>query len=116
MFFLIYLLLFLLYLYNDFFFFFFFKHPPPTNIYTSSHTLSLHDALPISHRICLSALGPARTSASAATRSRRTGRSEEHTSELQSRELISYAVFCLKKKKTKKDSLSSSITLTQKKK
>src|SRR5216110_454430 len=27
------------------------------------------------------------------------GRSEEHTSELQSRELISYAVFCLKKKK-----------------
>src|SRR5216110_3289028 len=26
-------------------------------------------------------------------------RSEEHTSELQSRELISYAVFCLKKKK-----------------
>src|SRR5216110_3861756 len=29
-------------------------------------------------------------------------RSEEHTSELQSRELISYAVFCLKKKKKKK--------------
>src|SRR5216110_3814215 len=28
-------------------------------------------------------------------------RSEEHTSELQSRELISYAVFCLKKKKNK---------------
>src|SRR5213594_4882919 len=28
-----------------------------------------------------------------------TGRSEEHTSELQSRTLISYAVFCLKKKK-----------------
>ena len=28
-------------------------------------------------------------------------RSEEHTSELQSRGLISYAVFCLKKKKTK---------------
>ena len=27
-------------------------------------------------------------------------RSEEHTSELQSRGLISYAVFCLKKKKT----------------
>ena len=30
-------------------------------------------------------------------------RSEEHTSELQSRGLISYAVFCLKKKKTKKE-------------
>src|ERR1043165_5762695 len=29
-------------------------------------------------------------------------RSEEHTSELQSRGLISYAVFCLKKKKTAK--------------
>ena len=30
------------------------------------------------------------------------GRSEEHTSELQSRTTISYAVFCLKKKKKKK--------------
>ena len=29
-------------------------------------------------------------------------RSEEHTSELQSRETISYAVFCLKKKKKMK--------------
>ena len=29
------------------------------------------------------------------------GRSEEHTSELQSRPHISYAVFCLKKKKQK---------------
>src|SRR5216110_2867697 len=32
-------------------------------------------------------------------RGRRALRSEEHTSELQSRELSSYAVFCLKKKK-----------------
>src|SRR3546814_2803599 len=31
------------------------------------------------------------------------GRSEEHTSELQSLMRISYAVFCLKKKKTQKD-------------
>src|ERR1043165_10221026 len=30
-------------------------------------------------------------------------RSEEHTSELQSRGLISYAVFCLKKKKKRED-------------
>src|ERR1051326_9468708 len=30
------------------------------------------------------------------------GRSEEHTSELQSHSFISYAVFCLKKKKNKK--------------
>src|SRR3546814_9792671 len=33
---------------------------------------------------------------------RRAGRSEEHTSELQSLMRISYAVFCLKKKTTKK--------------
>src|SRR3546814_10009159 len=33
--------------------------------------------------------------------SQRTDRSEEHTSELQSLMRISYAVFCLKKKKTK---------------
>src|SRR3546814_2027169 len=33
---------------------------------------------------------------------RRGARSEEHTSELQSLMRISYAVFCLKKKKTKK--------------
>src|SRR3546814_4555240 len=35
----------------------------------------------------------------AAVRARRPGRSEEHTSELQSLMRISYAVFCLKKKK-----------------
>src|SRR3546814_7979724 len=35
------------------------------------------------------------------------GRSEEHTSELQSLMRISYAVFCLKKKKTKKKRSSS---------
>src|SRR3546814_10709975 len=40
-----------------------------------------------------------RTAISAA---RRAGRSEEHTSELQSLMRISYAVFCLKKKKQKK--------------
>src|SRR3546814_8015392 len=38
-----------------------------------------------------------------------TGRSEEHTSELQSLMRISYAVFCLKKKKNKKHTL---LTLT----
>ena len=32
-------------------------------------------------------------------------RSEEHTSELQSRETISYAVFCLKKKKKQKNAV-----------
>src|SRR3546814_7721862 len=36
---------------------------------------------------------------------RRPGRSEEHTSELQSLMRISYAVFCLKKKNTQMQSL-----------
>src|SRR5216110_1979836 len=46
---------------------------------------------------------PARPGAAAAAPCWAPGapRSEEHTSELQSRELISYAVFCLKKKKKK---------------
>src|SRR3546814_6589066 len=39
-----------------------------------------------------------------------TGRSEEHTSELQSLMRISYAVFCLKKKKTNKISTSHTYT------
>src|SRR3546814_16155859 len=47
---------------------------------------------------------PARDSArrSAGQRPRAARRSEEHTSELQSLMRISYAVFCLKKKKKKK--------------
>src|ERR1043165_10293130 len=71
-----------------FFFFFFFNDTATTEIYT----LSLHDALPIwfmtdggdwsDHEPDIACF-----------------RSEEHTSELQSRGLISYAVFCLKKKK-----------------
>src|SRR3546814_8500948 len=45
-------------------------------------------------------------------------RSEEHTSELQSLMRISYAVFCLKKKKTKQQTNKESITdnLTNKQK
>src|SRR5216110_1349286 len=81
----------------SFIFFFFFNHTATTEIYTSSHTLSLHDALPISRA------GVARGPGSdlAGERAAARARSEEHTSELQSRELISYAVFCLKKKKKK---------------
>src|SRR3546814_9815089 len=37
------------------------------------------------------------------------GRSEEHTSELQSLMRISYAVFCLKKKKTKQHTITKNI-------
>src|SRR3546814_4131085 len=38
---------------------------------------------------------------------RMSGRSEEHTSELQSLMRISYAVFCLKKKKIRKHAISN---------
>src|SRR3546814_9152020 len=41
----------------------------------------------------------------------RLGRSEEHTSELQSLMRISYAVLCLKKKKTNKIHLRSSVLI-----
>src|ERR1043165_10260723 len=73
-------------------FFFFFNDTATTEIYT----LSLHDALPIwrcrAAAITMTCCCAPDTSA----------RSEEHTSELQSRGLISYAVFCLKKKKKNK--------------
>src|SRR3546814_3460304 len=130
--------------------FFFFKDPPTTEIYSYSHPLSLHDALPISRpERCRcgcncwrsirrhvptptpatpAAVGRARTRSrdarwrcstratngrrrrwSATARSRWAStsgattsmRSEEHTSELQSLMRISYAVFCLKKKKNR---------------
>src|SRR6185503_21166181 len=58
------------------FFFFFFNDTATTEIYT----LSLHDALPIS-----TACGCRPTAPTAAPARCRTGRSEEHTSELQSR-------------------------------
>src|SRR5213075_3559066 len=82
--------------------FFFFNDTATTEIYTTRHTLSLHDALPIS--ATLYCLAVSRTAASfdgvtdTTARAPRIRRSEEHTSELQSRLVISYAVFCLKKK------------------
>src|SRR5881227_4450608 len=76
------------------FIFFFFNDTATTEIYTTVHTLSLHDALPISV-VC----GQSHCPGPCPGLARR--RSEEHTSELQSRTVISYAVFCLKKKKKK---------------
>src|SRR3546814_7107907 len=99
--------------------FFYLNDPATTEIYTYGHTLSLHDALPIWRR---GRRAPARARTgrcrrhrrrrarstwrcakgrcpSARRRPRRSSRSEEHTSELQSLMRISYAVFCLKKKK-----------------
>src|ERR1044071_10521603 len=68
--------------------FFFFNDTATTEIYT----LSLHDALPISADL------PFAEPVEYVQVCDTYGRSEEHTSELQSRVDISYAVFCLKKK------------------
>src|SRR6187549_4275247 len=84
----------LLHLFYFYFFFFFFNDTATTEIYTGWYTLSLHDALPISPDA-----GPGPNSGPAGPDGRRP-RSEEHTSELQSHHPTSYAVFCLKKKKT----------------
>src|SRR5213596_4334354 len=78
-------------------FFFFFNDTATTEIYTRPYTLSLHDALPIS---TTAKSKPWSVMCSTAWQGQSVGeRSEEHTSELQSHGLISYAVFCLKKKK-----------------
>src|SRR6056300_2088866 len=73
-------------------FVFFFNDTATTEIYTNLNTLSLHDALPIFPRALP---WPEMT-----RRRAYWGRSDEHTSELQSHSEISYAVFCLKKKNT----------------
>src|SRR5881227_4431451 len=85
-------------------FFFFFNDTATTEIYTTVHTLSLHDALPnsLGGNSRTDPGGRPRARPRSRARRRRRGRSEEHTSELQSRTVISYAVFCLKKKKKKK--------------
>src|SRR3546814_3150284 len=85
--------------------FFFFNETSTTEFYTYWHTLSLHDALPICSRAarwCRSRRWRSCTAAAASSASPSSSRrrSEEHTSELQSLMRISYAVFCLKKKKT----------------
>src|SRR5216110_3711408 len=75
-----------------FFFFLIIRRPPRS---TQAHTLFPYTTLFRSREN--SACYPAR----APPDRTRDERSEEHTSEFQSRELISYAVFCLKKKKKK---------------
>src|SRR3546814_21149574 len=101
---------------------FFLNDTAPTEIYTYLHTLSLHDALPISASAESFRAWPlarpyvndacGNTSFLILTRDAcrlrlfsiafhaPPRRSEEHTSELQSLMRSSYAVFCLKKKKT----------------
>src|SRR3546814_10168913 len=90
------------------------RRPPRS---TRTHTLSLHDALPISiapFSLMHSACTPRPAKWRRVTpgyfvairmwlqRLGSSDRSEEHTSELQSLMRISYAVFCLKKKKNEK--------------
>src|SRR5205807_4381638 len=86
----------------SYFFFFFFNDPATTEIYT----LSLHDALPISRS------APRTSSAASSTSSTGSRSSTPTTSGPPSRDrkstrlnsshlVISYAVFCLKKKKKK---------------
>src|SRR2546430_15812623 len=92
------------------FFFFFFNDTATTEIYT----LSLHDALPICgglrpHQGPCPLPGPARRPGAAAGPGRnrlgaqraRRGRSEEHTSELQSQSNLVCRLLLEKKKKTK---------------
>src|SRR3546814_4882365 len=102
--------------------FFFFNDTATTEIYTYRHTLSLHDALPISddrpgwirqlewavvdysleNLMTFPAVREAVDAGELTLHGAYFGvRSEEHTSELQSLMRISYAVFCLKKKKNK---------------
>src|SRR5216683_7953270 len=85
------------------FFFFFFNDTATTEIYT----LSLHDALPISARLdarIRQAAGSARQRARlflGVSRARHSRRSEEHTSELQSRSDLVCRLLLEKKKKKK---------------
>src|SRR3546814_6373304 len=85
-------------------FVFFFNDTATTEIYTYLHTLSRHDALPISlvnSGTIAGETGAAFTSVTqnSLDNSGILSRSEEHTSELQSLMRISYAVFCLNNKK-----------------
>src|ERR1017187_10884136 len=80
------------------FFFFFFNDTATTEIYT----LSLHDALPICIRFC-DPVHWHRFSSSTNWLDRKSTRVNS------SHRCISYAVFCLKKKKNKKTKLSNQI-------
>src|SRR5688572_32519184 len=75
-------------------YFFFFNDTATTEIYT----LSLHDALPITLPSASKNAGMVLSTSGALPMSAMARRSEEHTSD-SSHSQISYAVFCLKKKK-----------------
>src|SRR6266511_6420849 len=79
-------------------YFFFFNDTATTEIYT----LSLHDALPISRRRRRKRPRPGRRARQSRRPAARPTRSEEHTSELQSRENLVCRLLLEKKKKKKK--------------
>src|SRR5437773_7159111 len=88
--------------------FFFFNHPAPPEIYT----LSLHDALPICVRV-RRLLGVEERVAVDEVRTGAAGRREDRKStRLNSSHItISYAVFCLKKKKNRREPTHSTARL-----
>src|SRR5213075_3407311 len=84
------------YFYHLFYFFFLMIRRPPRS--TQQGTLFPYTTLFRSPPPWRARSSPSESSPTI----RRPARSEEHTSELQSRLVISYAVFCLKKKNEKK--------------
>src|SRR5881296_195497 len=91
------------------FIFCFFNDTATTEIYTLLYTLSLHER----SSDLGSGLPRWRTPPQMDTSALGAGvRSEEHTSELQSHSNISYAVFCLKKKKQHPRSCASVVGAT----
>src|SRR5216684_4261687 len=84
-------------------FFFFFNDTATTEIYT----LSLHDALPISRNAAGTSIASAWTSCGKASETEPVSRSEEHTSELQSRLQLVCRLLLEKKKKKAFDNPSA---------
>src|SRR2546430_3351816 len=84
-------------------FFFFFNDTATTEIYT----LSLHDALPISAAPCAQGLHPAKDPSSGARGLALRGGDRKSTRLNSSHSQISYAVFCLKKKKKRQQRCQS---------
>src|SRR5213595_4094467 len=93
-------------IFHFFFFFLMIRRPPRS---TQLRTLFPYTTL-------FRSRPPPRRGARICTGRRRYGRSEEHTSELQSPSVISYAVFCLKKKNKKKNRKNSHLYILPKKK
>src|SRR5213082_3762820 len=86
----------LLIFFLSFFSFFFFNDPATTEIYTVSDTFPTRRS---SDLLAWQELLVLRQESNSLLKQVSAVRSEEHTSELQSPDTISYAVFCLKKKK-----------------